>query len=108
MPFSSRDSANADMLERFPEGTLGLEAWRTLMGTLERLGSEAEPQDYFHALDVLINQTPNELRDETPTCRIFVSRQRKDSAYAERMSYLATQHQFDYWLDIHDPVLIRA
>jgi hypothetical protein len=106
--FSWRDSPNANLLERFAEGTLGLGPWRRLVGKLEELGPEADPQAYLQVLEDLIDQTLNGLRAEPAVCRVFVSHQQKDSAYAERIAFLATQHRFDYWLDIHDPLLIRA
>jgi hypothetical protein len=42
--------------------------------------------------------------------RIFISHKlhTKDNAYAERVAYLATLERLDYWLDLHDPVLLRA
>jgi hypothetical protein len=34
-----------------------------------------------------------------------VSHRRDDIAFAERIAYIAAQHGFMYWLDVHDPLL---
>ena len=44
--------------------------------------------------------------DEDPV--VFVSHQRSELAEAERMADLACRRGIDYWLDIHDPVLVLA
>jgi hypothetical protein len=38
-------------------------------------------------------------------CRVFVSHQRQDVHYAVRIANIATGRDFEYWLDVHDPVL---
>lgn len=41
-----------------------------------------------------------------PRCpRIFISHRQVDYLFAERIAWLATQHGWDYWLDVHDPSL---
>ena len=37
--------------------------------------------------------------------RLFISHQRSDVLIAERIAYLANAQGFEYWLDIHDPIL---
>lgn len=39
--------------------------------------------------------------------RIFVSHRRVDGAVAESIAYIACKSNFEYWLDIHDPNLLK-
>lgn len=39
-----------------------------------------------------------------PSC-LFISHRSTDAAIAERVACIAQEHQYDYWLDIHDPSL---
>lgn len=39
-----------------------------------------------------------------PSC-LFISHRSTDSAIAERVACIAQEHQYEYWLDIHDPSL---
>jgi hypothetical protein len=106
--FSWRTFSGADLLERFPEETLGLAEWQRLVRSLEGLGGDADPEEYLRALEDFIDRTPNDIRPTQPECRLFISHQQKDVAYAQRIAFLATQERLDYWLDVHDPVLTRA
>lgn len=40
-------------------------------------------------------------------CCVFVSHKSADTLLAERVAWLVAGEQFDYWLDVHDPVLAR-
>jgi len=37
--------------------------------------------------------------------RLFISHRMVDYGYAERIAWLASEHGWDYWLDVHDPGL---
>jgi hypothetical protein len=40
--------------------------------------------------------------------RVFVSHQRADVPFAELIADLASKHGFEYWLDVHGPLLQLA
>lgn len=44
-------------------------------------------------------------RVERQCPRLFISHRMADFGYAERIAWLASQHGWDYWLDVHDPGL---
>lgn len=50
-------------------------------------------------------EAAGQLHPRPRLCRVFVSHQRKDVAFGERIAWLATRHGFEYWFDIHDPAL---
>lgn len=121
MPFDGSDSPT-DLMQRFSFNSVGFEAagidaWRTLIGLLTELGPERSDIVYLQAFDDFLDAVgdPQEPAAVGPTghpippeCRVFVSHQQRDGAYAERIAYLATTHRFDYWLDLHDPALALA
>jgi hypothetical protein len=57
-------------------------------------------------LDVLKREGHNQKLTNPLICkRVFISHRQSDARYAERIAYLATQCNFEYWLDIYDPIL---
>ena len=104
---------SSELLHRFPEWVSGFDAWLRFAGLLREIGRglrEADPaafrfvkDRYSEFLDALESVEPAP-RD----CRVFVSHQRRDIAYAERIAWLATRAGFEYWLDAHDPTLSLA
>jgi hypothetical protein len=110
MPFDWR-SRSADLFERFPSDALGYAAWHELIGrTAERRDfDELADLRAFDAFLAAASREHQRYREAAvPKCRVFVSHQRQDVGYAERVAYLATQHRLDYWLDVHDPILAAA
>jgi hypothetical protein len=43
--------------------------------------------------------------ESKPTPCLFISHRSTDAAIAERVACIAQEHQYEYWLDIHDPSL---
>jgi hypothetical protein len=117
MPFNA-SSTPLDLEQRFLEvdfEVVGIRAWRDFL--LELSGPERQQGAHLDALDQFLEAARRDLQGRVigPTgeqmpreCRVFVSHQQRDKAYAERIAYLAVQHQFDYWLDVHDPTLALA
>lgn len=104
MPFHWNRPYQEHLLERYPIGTIGLDAWRTLIRELGSAGPQEVPDT---ALDEFLDQASQDARQERPPkCSVFVSHKQQDVAYAERIAYCATQNGLDYWLDVHDPTLI--
>lgn len=99
-----------DLRFRYDESKLGYVAWNTLLNELlpflEDEKNQQAPilrQAFDNFLDGL-----NDYARQDGACRVFVSHQRKDVNYAERIAFLANQKGFEYWLDVHDPVLTLA
>lgn len=96
-----------DLLARYDEGALGYGSWRRLvLMLLEYLPSE-QPDPFLAAFDAFLRQV-QAIEAGPPVCRVFVSHQRADVPFAERIAYLAAQQGFEYWLDVHDPLLQLA
>ncbi len=97
----SDDAENGeDAATRFPPDTIGLSQWHQLV----ELAAFRNP---LEALDGFFSATAP-LRTVPRPPRLFVSHQKGDAVWAERVAYLATEHGLQYWLDIHDPALIAA
>lgn len=95
-----------DLLERYNENVLGYLDWRSLINILrEHLGAE-QPDPFLQAFDNFQYQI-RKIDTRRRVCCIFVSHQRADVLFAERIAYLSCQHGFEYWLDVHDPLLIQ-
>lgn len=102
MPSFDWRQAPADAERRF-DGWAGDPAWRDLTLSL------AAPSGWLGAFDDFLRATRALKRSMRPkTCRVFVSHQRNDVGYAERIAWRADQNHFEYWLDVHDPVLRLA
>ena len=112
MPFHWNRPYSQDLLERYPTGTIGLDAWRTLVGNLPTEPPAIEPEDFQEdawkeAFDEFIETAWGDAEESgRPNCCVFVSHKQQDVAYAERIAYCAIKQGLDYWLDVHDPTLV--
>jgi hypothetical protein len=113
MPFHwNRPYPQQDLRERYPVGTIGLEAWLTLVRNLATAQPAVAPEDLQKdaGKDILSEFIEDAWMDAAdkgrPRCCVFVSHKQQDVAYAERIAYRATKAGFDYWLDVHDPTLV--
>lgn len=79
-----REYSERSWLNRFPEGTRGLAAWR------ERLALEQLPAR-------LIEE--REKAKALPYPCVLVSHRQVDNAEARRIVYLACHQGFDYWVE---------
>jgi hypothetical protein len=117
MPFNG-SSGPADLEQRFSAlggEAVGAGAWEVFVRQLTE--PERQQESYLDAFDRFLNDAGWDQQSrfigpfgaqKAVKCRVFVSHQQRDTAYAERIAYLATTHQFDYWLDVHDPTLALA
>jgi hypothetical protein len=112
--FDWRKREGPDLRLRFAEEVRGFHLWRTLIERLVELPTiELDEETLtleegirslaYEIFDVFISGTNAESRPQE--CCVFVSHRTCDASYAERVAYLATIQDFDYWLDIHDPTL---
>jgi hypothetical protein len=84
-----------EILEARFDNYLASDLWRALIN---------EPT--YQNLDVLKEEGYKQKLANPITCkRVFISHRQSDARYAERIAYLATQCNFEYWLDVHDPTL---
>jgi hypothetical protein len=83
------------------DGIVGLDEWRQLVGATR----EAEPNELRGVLVDFLDETAQYRRGLRPTARLFISHQRNDKAFAERIAWLARRQSVAYWLDAHDPLL---
>jgi hypothetical protein len=95
--------------DRFPDGSVGHPQWVDLVKKV--LGnpndSEACHQAFDDFMAVLAPGEP--VLPPQKDCRVFVSHRRgpPDENHAEQIAWHATEHKYDYWLDVHDPILKR-
>jgi hypothetical protein len=91
--------------DRYPgvPAIVGRDAWITLVDAFESDG------DALVAFDSFLIETEAR-RGDPRVARLFVSHKSSptDDPYAERIAELATAVGLPYWLDIHNPVLIRV
>ena len=88
---------------RYSELVLGREPWRELVKEV----SAGPPEDYSEAFDNFLAKLDRLPRSNPPTCCLFVSHRRSDVKDAQRIASIATHAGYEYWLDIHDPMLNR-
>jgi hypothetical protein len=104
-------AAAEELSERYDESTRGYREWQQLLAMLWEYRDRAESDEatrwFLEALERFLLAV-DELGRGPTACRVFVSHQRRDVGYAERIAYMAHQQGFEYWLDIHDPVLRLA
>jgi len=93
-----------DTLNRYHDGVLGYQAWRQLLAVIHDFLNAEEPNPFLAAFDEFLHQL-QQTNYGPKVCRVFVSHQRADVLFAERIAYLANQKGFEYWLDVHDPLL---
>lgn len=97
--FDWRDVEDVDSLrDRFPPGTFGRAEWQNLV---ENVGADA---DAWRRFDIFLEAT-NRLPPVHLPPRLFVSHQRRNVDFAERVANLACEEGFYYRLDVHDPTL---
>jgi hypothetical protein len=105
-------SATGNLLERFPDNVRGVEAWQAFIRRLSELMRRTDigGHEYYGALHGIFDEYIGALDDvqkenPSPECCVFVSHKRCDEDLAARIAWIAVQKGFDYWLDVHDPVL---
>jgi hypothetical protein len=119
--FFWRETVNRLATNRYPEELLGRMAWRSLVSQIA--GGNHDHRDYAEEFDRFLadlrreSRARREWRDSKPlsvrrrskaTCCLFISHRQYDINAALRIAWLATRAGYDYWLDIHDPILITV
>ena len=102
-----RTKVPENLPERYNERVIGYQAWRELISTLSRVLDEESPQRFRIAFDQFFQEL-QQIEKLPDVCRVFVSHQRMDVSLAERIAYLADRAGFEYWLDVHDPLMRLA
>jgi hypothetical protein len=103
-----------DLRNRFPDSATGYPQWADLVDTVEQF--PPVPFDWMcrQALDAFMTAlapvTAAVLAKRKKDCRLFVSHRRgsPDEEHAQQIAWHATQHGYEYWLDVDDPVLVRV
>jgi len=108
-----REFENVDLAGRFPRrgDIVGVEQWQRLIAAIRDLVDRAETPEGFDDLSREFDQflvAVAALDGPNRVPRVFVSHQRDDWEKGERVAWHATEVGFEYWLDIHDPVLAFA
>lgn len=119
---------------RYGQGILGREEWQRMVSALPeiRMFKDVIDRDEWQGTVPALPSTPEQgeldpeeldrflaafddflrslrlARTHSSACRVFVSHQRADVALAETIAYHATLAGFEYWLDVHDPLLTWA
>lgn len=113
MAYDWRNADQVELIERYVAGLVDNalngdihQSWRGFVSTIADITPDSFERRGRDALDDLLVRLP--AKPLTPPRRVFVSHQRQDVAYAERIACLATQQGLDYWLDVHDPNLKLA
>lgn len=106
MPFDWREVADRPLIDRYGDDVLGFAAWLWLLEQLQDFRT-ASPERAVAVLEGFLDQLPGRPARPRPP-RVFVSHQRDDVKWAERIAYLSVDEGMDYWLDVHDPILIYA
>ena len=111
--YDSRDFEELDLAGRFPrrEDIAGVDQWIRLIAGIRDHLPRAETIEASVAIAREFDrflQTVFTLKPAVGTARVFVSHQRADLKEAERVAWQATEVDFDYWLDVHDPTLAFA
>ena len=111
--YDSRDFEQMDFAGRFPrsDDVVGVDHWVRLIAGIRdhasRAGTPAGAAAVFREFDQFLRSVVA-LKTAHRTARVFVSHQRNDWREAERVAWHATEVGFEYWLDVHDPVLTFA
>lgn len=93
-----------DIHARYDDRALGYSAWLQLIEVLIEVLRTERFESLLDAFDTFLRQLRERGRGQAG-CRVFISHQRLDVSFAERIAYLANAKGFEYWLDIHDPKL---
>jgi hypothetical protein len=101
-----------NLRDRYTGDTPGYAAWdRLLARLLDALGlADGKLREaVLRAFDEFLSGLDRvSFPGGAQPCRVFVSHQRADVPYAERIAWRADQQGFEYWLDVHDPLLALA
>jgi hypothetical protein len=115
--FFWRETADEPVQNRYPENYPGVESWRSLVSRISDsdLISRSDFDDYSEVFNTFLADLDHEVhsqptvdtRDESrTTCCVFISHRQNNVDNALHIAWVATQADYDYWLDIHDPSLI--
>jgi hypothetical protein len=89
---------------------VGVDEWTAFVARIRESAQQPQTREWHTEirsyLASLIQQLHVKSMPKQPT--VFVSHQRRDAGWAEWSAWAATEAHFDYWLDIHDPTLIKA
>jgi hypothetical protein len=96
-----------DIHVRYDDRAIGYSAWRQLIEVLFEVLRIERFALLLEAFDTFLRQL-RELGRGQAGCRVFISHQRADVLFAERIAYLASAQGFEYWLDVLDPTLQAA
>jgi hypothetical protein len=102
--FDWRRVAEEDVSYRYRDDVLGQEHWLRLLGVIRDYLNAENFARVFEAFDEFLLRL-RQLEGGPDVCRAFVSHQQADVAFAERVAYLADRAGYEYWLDVHDPLL---
>lgn len=105
--FDWRRVADGDLGDRYRDDVLGQEAWLQLLGVIRDYLNAETFARVFEAFDDFLRRL-RQLEGGPGVCRVFVSHQQADIAFAERVAYLVDREGYEYWLDVHDPLLRLA
>lgn len=101
-----------DIHVRYDDRALGYSAWQQLIKVLFEVLRTERFALFLEAFDTFLSQLREldlgQARLGQARCRVFISHQRLDVVYADRIAYLANAKGFEYWLDVHDPILQTA
>ena len=107
MPNFDWQQTQTNPLERrFVDSSIGWPEWNRLVRDLSNLGGPS-PTDCQAVFDVFLQRAAAAQAPSPRECRVFVSHRGtpRDTAFAERIAFLATRAGYEYWLDIHEPTL---
>jgi|GEM_PF-5509085 len=90
--------------ERYGRDVVGIEEWHWLLMTLRDHVRAEQPDPVLAAFDEFLRRL-RDIETKPFACRVFVSHQQVDVPLAERIAWLAQRAGFEYWLDVHDPLL---
>jgi len=104
--FNWNENQAAPLPDRFPDKSIGLDAWKLLVDTIAQSRPLSDVQ-CEQALDKFLQRAIAAAASRRE-CRVFISHRQADVAFAERIAYLASTARYGYWLDVHNPTLKAA
>ena len=108
--FFWREAPTRPLENRFPDGVVGFRAWQQLVRRIYEEGLIADQELPVYVWNSLWNEFINEIDKEqnriSQDCCLFVSHRRSDVSNALHVAWIATQEGYDYWLDVHNPILV--